>query len=132
MARSRPQLLEAGAVETEMRDDSVPVEESQETVAALGDIAAETPPDLPLPTSAMLTGPQVAEIRTRNETVDRAQQAAKASADKAQTDARLAVYGQEALTAYVGNLVAWHGLDPEHRYEVDLNRGLIVDRGLSR
>lgn len=122
-----PAPIEAGAVETEMTDTSgapsVPAPGTEEDAAPI-----PFPANAPA-TQAVLTGPQLAEIKARNETVDRANRDARAAQDEAFQKARLAQFAQEALTTHVGQLIAWHDLDPDHRYHVDLNRGMIVSDG---
>lgn len=98
--------IESDAVETEMRDDS--------------------PPPEPKANQAELTGPQMAQIRVRNEATDKANKLAQEAQMAAQQAVLLAQYAQEALTAYVGQLIGVHDLDQGFQYQVDLNRGRLV------
>lgn len=81
------------------------------------------------PTSADLTGPEAAEVRLRNDVVDKAQKAAQAAQEDAVQAARLAQYAQEALTGLLGNIIRSKGLDPSLRYRIDLERGAILPMG---
>lgn len=133
MTKPRPAPIEAGAVETEMRTGDMPDVPGEDAPngASIEDaqLAPEPMEPEPMPTEAALTGPEMAEIRVRNDAVDRANKDAAATQEEATQKARLAQYAQEALTGGVTNLIMSKGLDPNYRYQVDMERGRIVNRG---
>lgn len=122
-----PAPVEAGQVETEQRDESASAEHA--VVPFPDSPKSAPPPPPPPPTSADLSGPEVAEIRVRNDSVDKATKAAEAAREDWVQASRLAQYGQEALTGLVRNLIMQKGLDPALRYRIDVERGRIVPVG---
>ena len=111
--------IESGEVETEQRQDApVPSDAQHEAVVQF--------PASVLPAEAELTGPEVAEIRARNDTVDKAAKAVETLREEWVQASRMAQYGQEALTALIRELIKAKGLDPDLRYRVDIERGRIV------
>jgi hypothetical protein len=78
------------------------------------------------PTSADLTGSELAEITTRNKAVDKAATDAREARDRAVQADLLFRFGQEALTAFITRLIEKNGLDKNYAYRVDLDSGKIV------
>ena len=119
MAKKQPEPapVEAGEVATEQR-----VEEP------VADVVVPFPA-ASAPTEAELSGPEVAEIRARNDSVDKAAKAVDVARDDWVQASRLAQYGQEALTVLVRNLIVQKGLEPTLRYRIDIDRGRIVPVG---
>jgi hypothetical protein len=118
-----PAPVEAGQVETEQREESPVTSDAEHGIVQLP--VADVRP----PTEAELSGPEVAEIRARNDAVDKAGKAVEAARDEWLQATRLAQYGQEALTGLIRNLIQQRGLDPGLRYRVDIDRGRIVPMG---
>jgi hypothetical protein len=108
--------LESGAVETEQAVEYVPLD-------LVPDV--EQPP-VPRRNRADLTGPQVAEIKRRNDDVDKAAKAANDTRDEAIRLSRLAQYAQSDLSSFLRFLQEALDLDPAFTYTIDLDRGQIV------
>lgn len=126
--RGRRARIEAGVAPTEMETTVVP--------APADAVPGEAEPAAPLPTTVDLTGPQVAEIRQRNDAIDEAlreaqelERSAASIAKDAERARLLAQYAQEALSQGINNLITASGLDPAFRYQIDLKRGRIIPAG---
>jgi hypothetical protein len=123
--KSDPAPIESGAVETgQVTGDSAPTPINGAAAAP-----APEPEPQPLPNEADLTGPEMAEIKVREAAVDRANREATDAQSDARQKALMAQYAQEALTGGITNLIRGKGLDPTYRYQIDLERGRIVNRG---
>jgi hypothetical protein len=119
VARPKAPEIESGAVEDGMREET------------LQPVLEEPTQILPVarPTGAELTGAELAEIKVRSDTVDKAAKIAAEAREEAVHAARMHQFGQEALTALITNLIRAKDLDMTLQYRVDLDRGAIVAVG---
>jgi len=114
-----PIPVESGAAPTEQR------ETSRSAVADAVD-AVEEQTAKKEPVSVMLSAPELAEIRRRNEDVDALTAEARTARDDANRRARTAAYAQADLTNFLRGIAAANGLDPTVNYTIDMDRGQIV------
>jgi hypothetical protein len=121
-----PAPVEAGAVETEQRTEKPVQSDAEHDVVQF---PTADPNAGRSPTEADLTGPEVAEIRARSESVDKASKAVNDAREAWVQASRLAQYGQEALTVLIRERIIAKGLDGTLRYRVDMDRGKIVPVG---
>lgn len=121
-ARRQTAPLEAGAVPTEQITDMAPLE----STGPVSEPPVTIPRAVVPPTSADLTGSELAEITTRNKAVDKAATDAREARDRAVQADLLFRFGQEALTAFITRLIEKNGLDKNYAYRVDLDSGKIV------
>ena len=119
MAARRPRLvprppIESGAVETEITTVIIPSVDLSPTNGKGQKHEAE------------LSGPELAEIKLRNDIVDKAIEEAKKAQDEAQFRTRVAQLLQNELSQSIRSLIVKNELADDFTYRVDIDRARLV------